>query len=73
MLSKKNVKISNILAHLKRGIYFSLIISHLFTENYETKDMNEVSFFELSPRIGYPYVYLHLGNCEHLITITDVR
>ncbi|XP_023025055.1 proximal sequence element A Pbp49 [Leptinotarsa decemlineata] len=27
----------------------------------------------LTPRIGYPYVYIHQGNCEHILTFSDAR
>ncbi|XP_042227817.1 uncharacterized protein LOC121870116 [Homarus americanus] len=39
----------------------------------QTKCMQETTFLDLELRLGYPYVYLHLGNCEHIITFTDVR
>ncbi|KAB7506059.1 snRNA-activating protein complex subunit 3, partial [Armadillidium nasatum] len=35
--------------------------------------MEDTKLEDLSLRLGYPYVYQHLGNCEHLITFTDVR
>ncbi|KAG7165822.1 snRNA-activating protein complex subunit 3-like [Homarus americanus] len=41
--------------------------------NNHTKCMQETTFLDLELRLGYPYVYLHLGNCEHIITFTDVR
>ena len=28
---------------------------------------------EIEIRFGYPYVFMHLGNCEHLITFIEAR
>nr|XP_045622629.1 snRNA-activating protein complex subunit 3-like isoform X1 [Procambarus clarkii]XP_045622630.1 snRNA-activating protein complex subunit 3-like isoform X1 [Procambarus clarkii] len=39
----------------------------------ESKCMHETTFMDLEVRLGYPYVYLHQGNCEHIIIFTDVR
>ncbi|XP_076066585.1 proximal sequence element A Pbp49 isoform X2 [Oratosquilla oratoria] len=36
-------------------------------------NMEAVTFNELELRLGYPYLYLHQGNCEHLMVFTDVR
>lgn len=27
----------------------------------------------LTPRLGYPYVYQHQGDCEHILVFSDVR
>uniref|UniRef100_T1I5D9 snRNA-activating protein complex subunit 3 n=1 Tax=Rhodnius prolixus TaxID=13249 RepID=T1I5D9_RHOPR len=35
--------------------------------------MEETTFSQLNLRLGYPYVYVHLSNCEHLILFTDAR
>lgn len=35
--------------------------------------MSEVTFEELSVRLGYPYLYCHHGNCEHVIVFHDIR
>ncbi|KAG8228939.1 hypothetical protein J437_LFUL011565 [Ladona fulva] len=35
--------------------------------------MNEMTFDKLPLRLGYPYVFLHQGNCEHLIVFSDAR
>ena len=44
---------------------------HLGT--FERKRMEETRFEDLSIRLGYPYLYCHQGNCEHLFTISDIR
>ncbi len=38
-----------------------------------TKSMEETKFQDLTVRLGYPYLYQHYGNCEHLFTISDIR
>ena len=38
-----------------------------------TLDMNEHSCLDLVARIGFPYVYQHLGGCEHIIRLEYVR
>ncbi|XP_065212666.1 snRNA-activating protein complex subunit 3 [Planococcus citri] len=38
-----------------------------------TLNMNEHSCLDLVCRIGYPYVYQHLGGCEHIIKLEYVR
>lgn len=40
--------------------------------------LNLTFFFQvllesLTPRLGYPYVYIHHGNCEHIIAFSDAR
>ncbi|KAJ9601085.1 hypothetical protein L9F63_000751, partial [Diploptera punctata] len=40
---------------------------------FKTEEMDKVKFEDLSLRLGYPYVYQHQGNCEHLISFSDVR
>ncbi|XP_071546896.1 snRNA-activating protein complex subunit 3 isoform X1 [Panulirus ornatus] len=39
----------------------------------KSKSMHETTFLDLELRLGYPYVFLHQGNCEHIIIFTDVR
>lgn len=31
------------------------------------------SFLDLKIRLGVPYVFMHLGSCEHLVTFMDLR
>uniref|UniRef100_A0A8C4N2E2 snRNA-activating protein complex subunit 3 n=1 Tax=Eptatretus burgeri TaxID=7764 RepID=A0A8C4N2E2_EPTBU len=37
------------------------------------KNMNDVTFGELRLKIGYPYLYCHQGNCEHIVIFKDIR
>lgn len=37
------------------------------------ESMSETTFLDLKVRLGYPYVFLHQGNCEHILIFTDVR
>ncbi|XP_037033559.1 snRNA-activating protein complex subunit 3 [Bradysia coprophila] len=39
----------------------------------KTNSMEDTKFEELTVRLGYPYLYQHYGNCEHLFTISDIR
>ncbi|XP_018328228.1 snRNA-activating protein complex subunit 3-like isoform X2 [Agrilus planipennis] len=39
----------------------------------KTADMDSTFVKDLKPRFGYPYVYVHQGNCEHLVVFTDAR
>ena len=40
---------------------------------FDTKRMEDTKFIDLSIRLGFPYLYTHLGNCEHLIVFTSVK
>lgn len=35
--------------------------------------MQETQFKDLQLKIGYPYVYQHFGNCEHVFTFSDIH
>lgn len=35
--------------------------------------MEDTYLCQLKLRLGYPYVYIHLSNCEHIIIFTDAR
>ncbi|XP_044729359.1 snRNA-activating protein complex subunit 3 [Chrysoperla carnea] len=35
--------------------------------------MDNVLFKDLKLKLGYPYMYQHQGDCEHLFTISDIR
>uniref|UniRef100_A0A6M2E536 snRNA-activating protein complex subunit 3 n=1 Tax=Amblyomma tuberculatum TaxID=48802 RepID=A0A6M2E536_9ACAR len=35
--------------------------------------MEDTTFNQLELRLGYPYVYVHQGNCEHLVVFSDMR
>lgn len=39
----------------------------------KTDSMEDTKFKDLNVRLGYPYLYQHYGNCEHLFTISDIR
>lgn len=36
-------------------------------------NMAQTTFKDLTVRLGYPQVYQHHGNCEHLFTFADIR
>jgi snRNA-activating protein complex subunit 3 len=38
-----------------------------------SRKMEETTFQELTVRIGVPYIYVHQGNCEHMLIVSDVR
>lgn len=40
---------------------------------YQCKTMETTKLNELTVRIGCPYLYLHQGNCEHLLVFSDIR
>ena len=46
--------------------------SHNFP-SYETAKMEDTKFMDLKIKVGFPYLYCHQGDCEHLVIITDVR
>ncbi|XP_032070298.1 snRNA-activating protein complex subunit 3 isoform X2 [Thamnophis elegans] len=39
---------------------------------YATK-MEDYTFNDLNIKIGFPYLYCHQGDCEHIVIITDIR
>ncbi|XP_064357382.1 snRNA-activating protein complex subunit 3 isoform X3 [Dromaius novaehollandiae] len=41
--------------------------------NLQSAKMEDYTFNDLSLRIGFPYLFCHQGNCEHIIIITDIR
>ncbi|XP_026214699.1 snRNA-activating protein complex subunit 3 [Anabas testudineus] len=40
---------------------------------YSQAKMEETRFTDLKVKVGFPYLYCHQGDCEHLVIITDVR
>lgn len=42
-------------------------------ENLQSVKMEDYVFNDLFLKIGFPYLYCHQGNCEHIIIITDIR
>ncbi|XP_038073566.1 snRNA-activating protein complex subunit 3-like [Patiria miniata] len=39
----------------------------------QSKSMDDFTFNDLDIRLGYPYLYNHLGNCQHIMVFTDLR
>lgn len=46
--------------------------SHNYPQ-FSTAKMEDTRFLDLKVKVGYPYLYCHQGDCEHLVIITDVR
>ncbi|KAM7394377.1 hypothetical protein PAMP_021184 [Pampus punctatissimus] len=46
--------------------------SHNFPDYTQAK-MEETQLVDLKVKVGFPYLYCHQGDCEHLVIITDVR
>ena len=42
-------------------------------DHFDTVDMEDTTFEKLKMKLGYPYLYSHHGNCEHLIIFRDMR
>ncbi|XP_011406075.2 PREDICTED: snRNA-activating protein complex subunit 3-like [Amphimedon queenslandica] len=40
---------------------------------FSSRDMSQVTFSDLKIRLGYPYLYCHHGNCEHIMIFNDIR
>uniref|UniRef100_F7HWK5 snRNA-activating protein complex subunit 3 n=1 Tax=Callithrix jacchus TaxID=9483 RepID=F7HWK5_CALJA len=40
---------------------------------FQTARMEDFTFNDLSIKLGFPYLYCHQGDCEHVIVITDIR
>ncbi|XP_053558556.1 snRNA-activating protein complex subunit 3 isoform X2 [Bombina bombina] len=40
---------------------------------FQTANMDDHTFNDLRIKIGFPYLYCHQGDCEHIITVTDIR
>lgn len=36
-------------------------------------DMANIKIKDLTMRLGQPYVFMHIGNCEHLVIFTDLK
>lgn len=47
--------------------------NHEHIAELKTDSMEDTKFQDLTVRLGYPYLYQHYGNCEHLFTISDIR
>lgn len=46
--------------------------SHNFPPFSQAK-MEDTRFVDLKVKVGFPYLYCHQGDCEHLVIITDIR
>lgn len=42
-------------------------------DRYQIADMTSTRVDQLSLRLGYPYLYCHHDNCQHLIVFNDLR
>ncbi|KAG8455130.1 hypothetical protein GDO86_001369 [Hymenochirus boettgeri] len=42
-------------------------------KKFEAAKMEDYTFNDLKIKIGFPYLYCHQGDCEHVVTITDIR
>ncbi|XP_032162454.1 snRNA-activating protein complex subunit 3 isoform X2 [Mustela erminea] len=40
---------------------------------FQTAKMEDFTFNDLFIKLGFPYLYCHQGDCEHVIVITDIR
>ncbi|KAM6972841.1 snRNA-activating protein complex subunit 3 [Aplochiton taeniatus] len=40
---------------------------------YTQAKMEDTRLVDLKVKLGYPYLYCHQGDCEHLVIITDIR
>ncbi|XP_045877654.1 snRNA-activating protein complex subunit 3 isoform X1 [Meles meles] len=40
---------------------------------FQTARMEDFTFNDLFIKLGFPYLYCHQGDCEHVIVITDIR
>ncbi len=40
---------------------------------FTTAKMEDTCFYHLTVKLGHPYLYMHQGDCEHVITFTDIR
>uniref|UniRef100_UPI00398F1055 snRNA-activating protein complex subunit 3 n=1 Tax=Pristiophorus japonicus TaxID=55135 RepID=UPI00398F1055 len=40
---------------------------------FHTAKMEDYTFNDMYIKVGFPYLYGHQGDCEHLIIITDIR
>ncbi|XP_073508405.1 snRNA-activating protein complex subunit 3 isoform X1 [Phyllobates terribilis] len=40
---------------------------------FQSAKMEDFTFNDLNIKIGFPYMYCHQGDCEHIVTFTDIR
>lgn len=41
--------------------------------SYSQAKMQDTRFVDMKVKVGFPYLYCHQGDCEHLVIITDIR
>jgi len=41
--------------------------------DFKQMTMQDTKFVDINIRLGFPYLYRHLGNCEHLIVFTSIK
>jgi hypothetical protein len=41
--------------------------------DFSSRKMEETRFHDLSVCLGKPYVYVHQGDCEHVVMVSDIR
>ncbi|PWA30621.1 hypothetical protein CCH79_00009165 [Gambusia affinis] len=46
--------------------------SHNYPQ-FSSAKMEDTRLVDLTVKVGFPYLYCHQGDCEHLVIITDVR
>ncbi|XP_030760943.1 snRNA-activating protein complex subunit 3 [Sitophilus oryzae] len=60
-----------------KAIDYSEVVRKWAKENnigeFKTDSMENVTFDKLKTRLGYGYVYIHQGNCEHIVMFADSR
>ena len=42
-------------------------------DNFTTASLHDMRFVDLTLRLGYPYLYCHCGDCEHVMIFQQVR
>jgi len=40
---------------------------------FSRQHMEIARFIDLTARLGQPYVYVHQGDCEHIVVFSDLR
>jgi snRNA-activating protein complex subunit 3 len=40
---------------------------------FHSQSMESTRFIDLTARLGQPYLYVHQGDCEHIVIFTDLR
>jgi snRNA-activating protein complex subunit 3 len=63
---------SNVIAWAKRSRDLQMPVS-VNPGKFREDEMERTKFESLTVRLNVPYVFAHLGDCEHLLTFDDVR